>query len=118
MKTYNIIFHDLTPFALNVMLLFGRKYGLAPYESTVEQTFLLEYRASPSITSMLGHISAVCSMPVELIPHRKFIKGVMLIRAIDVPTVRKYLDTYGTQYYIADIRLTHGNDEVLHRITP
>ena len=55
---------------------------------------------------------------LEDIPHRKFIKGVILISTVDVPLVVKYLNEYRAQYYIASMRITPDDEEVLHRAIP
>lgn len=52
---------------------------------------------------------------LEEVPHRKFIKGVIIVRAADVPVVRKYLDTYGAQCYVASVMLTPEDEKVLRR---
>jgi hypothetical protein len=50
---------------------------------------------------------------LEDIPYRKFIKGVIVIMEGDIPLVKRYLDEFAAQYYIASARLTPQDEKVL-----
>lgn len=52
------------------------------------------------------------------IPHRKLIRGVLILRPEDEGAVVKFLQKYKAEYYSRDIRLTAEDKEILAQTPP
>jgi len=50
---------------------------------------------------------------LDEIPHRKLIRGVLIVRPEDGEVLIKFLEEYGAEYYSRDIRLTAEDKEIL-----
>jgi hypothetical protein len=55
---------------------------------------------------------------LDEIPHRKLIRGVLIVRPEDEGVLIKFLEEYGAEYYSRDIRLTTEDSQILAKTPP
>ena len=50
---------------------------------------------------------------LENIPHRKLLRGVIIIRTEDVPQVLGFLEKYSLTLYVREVKLTGDDEKIL-----
>ena len=55
---------------------------------------------------------------LDEIPHRKLIRGVLIVRPEDEGVVVEFFEKYGAEYYSRDIRLTAEDKGILAQTPP
>lgn len=50
---------------------------------------------------------------LENIPHRKLLRGVLILRSQDVARATRFLEQYSLMLYVREVKLTHDDEKIL-----